>query len=238
MKKLTSLSIFFPAYNDEKTIGSLIVDAYRVGKKITEDLEVIVINDGSQDNTGVVLQKAKKDLPGLKIITHKNNQGYGGALKSGFAKATKDFVFYTDGDGQYVVNDLVLLLEKMRPGVAVVNGYKDGRSDSFLRRIIGKFYTYFLKFIFGIKIKDVDCDFRLIDKKVFEKVSLSFDSGAICLELIKKIQDAGFGFAEVQVKHLPRKFGTSQFFTFERILKTLADDFKFWVGITFKKNGN
>jgi len=235
MKKLSSLSIFFPAYNDEKTISGLVKNAYKYGALVAKKFEVIVIDDGSQDKTAEVLRQAQKEFPGLKIVTHHQNCGYGGALKSGFANSSGDYIFYTDGDGQYDVGELPLLVAKMDKEIAVVNGYKDGRQDTFFRFLAGKVYTFFLKLIFGIKIRDVDCDFRLIKKEVFEKVKLSFDSGAICLELVKKIQDAGFKFAEVKVSHLPRKYGRSQFFTFKRIWQTLVDDFNFWILLHFKK---
>ena len=156
-----------------------------------------------------------------RVITHPSNQGYGAALRTGFSAATKDWVFYTDGDSQYNPLELVNLVNALHDGADVVNGYKLTRNDSLMRILIGRAYHYFVKFLFGIRIRDVDCDFRLIPRSILEEIGLKSNSGAICLELVKKIQDAGYLFAEVPVNHYSRKYGVSQFFVPWRIIRTL-----------------
>lgn len=217
---ITSVSAVFPAYNDGGTIASMVTAALLALRQVTDDYEIIVTNDGSHDYTGRVLDELSVRFPELRVIHHPANQGYGAALKTGFAAATKDWVFYTDGDAQYNPLELVDLARALRPGVDAVNGYKLARNDSLLRIVIGKAYHHLVALLFGIRIRDVDCDFRLIPRKVLTEIELESVSGAICLELVKKIQDLGYVFAEVPVHHYSRKYGTSQFFSPWRILRT------------------
>lgn len=221
--KNKSVSVFFPAFNDAKSIGKLIDEAYEVLIDYTEDFEIIVINDGSTDDTAEVLSVLAEKYRVLKIVTHEKNRGYGAALISGFHNATGEFVFYTDGDGQYDVTELVLLLSRMESGVDVVNGYKIGRSDNRIRKIIGKLYNRFAHLLFELPIRDIDCDFRLIRKSRLDQIDLESVSGSICVELIYKLQKAGGVFAEIPVSHYPRLHGKSQFFTFAKVVPTLID---------------
>ena len=223
-----SISVFFPAYNDAGTIGSLVITAFHVLPELTDDYEVIVVNDGSSDYTAQVLDDLATKYPRFRPIHHPKNRGYGGALRTGCASATKDLVFYTDGDAQYDPNELRDLYQVLTPEVDIVNGYKIARSDPLHRKIIGRIYHHGVKFLFGFKLRDVDCDFRLIRRKVFDVVNLESDSGTICLELVKKLQDAGFNFAEVPVHHYHRTYGKSQFFNFPRLWRTLIQLLQLW----------
>ncbi|MFZ5881985.1 MAG: glycosyltransferase family 2 protein [Chloroflexota bacterium] len=219
-RKISSLSAVFPAYNDGGTIASMVTAALLALRRVTDDYEIIVTNDGSRDYTSQVLDELAVRYPELKVIHHPYNQGYGAALRTGFAAASKEWVFYTDGDAQYNPLELVDLVGALRPGVDAVNGYKLARHDSWLRILIGKAYHHLVALLFGIRIRDVDCDFRLIPRRILKEIALESVSGAICLEMVKKIQDAGYVFAEVPVHHYSRKYGTSQFFHPWRILRT------------------
>ena len=220
-KRISGISVVFPAYNDGGTIASMVAAAWIALQQVTKDFEIIVVNDGSSDYTATMLNEVSRRYPELRVITHPSNRGYGAALRTGFSAATKDWVFYTDGDSQYNPLELVNLVDALHEGVDVVNGYKLTRNDSWMRVAIGRAYHYFVKFIFGIRIRDVDCDFRLIPRNILEEIELKSNSGAICLELVKKIQDAGYVFAEVPVNHYSRKYGVSQFFVPWRIIRTL-----------------
>jgi glycosyltransferase involved in cell wall biosynthesis len=222
------LSIFFPAYNDSGTIASLVIAARATAQKLTQDFEVIVVNDGSADHTAEIVDELARTYPEVRVIHHPKNRGYGGALRSGFSGATKEFIFYTDGDAQYDPSELELLWPKMVAGVDVVNGYKISRSDPMHRIIIGRVYHHTVKLLFGLKVRDVDCDFRLLRRSVFDKISLEHNSGVICLELMKKLTDAGCVIAEVPVHHYHRAFGKSQFFNFPRLWHTAQDVLKLW----------
>jgi glycosyltransferase involved in cell wall biosynthesis len=223
------LSIFFPAYNDSGTIASLVITARNSAQRLTTDFEIIVVNDGSQDRTAAIADELSQTYPEVRVIHHPVNRGYGGALRSGFSGAIKEFVFYTDGDAQYDPSEMEVLWPKMGPGVDVVNGYKISRSDPLHRIIIGKIYHHTVKLLFGLKVRDVDCDFRLIRRSVFERISLEHNSGVICLELMKKLTDAGCRIEEVPVHHYHRSFGKSQFFNIPRLWHTARDVFKLWV---------
>jgi glycosyltransferase involved in cell wall biosynthesis len=230
-----SLSVFFPAYNDAGTIASLCLVAHMTARKITDDYEVIVVEDGSPDHTGELLDEMALHFPWLKVVHHAKNRGYGGALRSGFEAATKDLVFYTDGDAQYDPRELVKLYEAFSADVDFVNGYKIGRSDPVHRIVIGRVYHWFVKTVFGLRLRDVDCDFRLMRRGVFEKVVLTRSSGVICVELMKKVQDYGFRLAEVPVHHFHRSYGKSQFFNVPRVGRTLLDLMKLWWELVVKK---
>lgn len=228
IKKLPSLSIVFPCYNDAGSIGSLVLLAHRVGEWISDDYEVIVVDDMSTDNSRTILEELSVRYQLLRVIYHEVNKGYGGALRTGFAAAKNDFIFYTDGDGQYDVLELVRLAEYMSEGVHLVNGYKVNRADSWSRRLIGFGYNKFVRLAFGIRIRDVDCDFRLMRRSIFERVELESDTGVICTELIKKVQDQGFVIVEVPVHHFPRLYGSSQFFTFSHVVRSLWALVLYW----------
>ena len=231
----TGLSIFFPAYNDSGTIASLVITALRTARKLTPDHEVIVVNDGSADNTAEILDELARTYPAVRIVHHEKNRGYGGALRTGFATATRELVFYTDGDGQYDPSEMEVLWRRFDASVDLVNGYKISRSDPLHRIIIGRIYHHTVKILFGLKVRDVDCDFRLMRRRIFEVVHLEKSSGVICLEMMKKFQDAGFRVAEHPVHHYHRAHGTSQFFNFPRIFQTVIDVMKLWWQLVIRK---
>src|SRR3954471_9642193 len=140
-----SITAFFPAYNDAGTIASMAVVMDLTLRRLVDDYEIIVVNDGSPDHTGDVLADLATRYPRLRVITHPKNRGYGGALRSGFAHATKDLVFYTDGDAQYDPREITRLLPALTPDVDMVNGYKIERHDPMHRIIIGRIYHHAVK---------------------------------------------------------------------------------------------
>src|SRR3954454_10209275 len=231
----TGLSIFFPAYNDSGTIASLVITALRTARKLTPDHEVIVVNDGSKDGTADILEELASIYPQVRIVHHEKNRGYGGALRSGFAAATRELVFYTDGDAQYDPAEMAALWRRFDDSVDLVNGYKISRSDPLHRIVIGRVYHHTVKLLFGLKVRDVDCDFRLLRRSIFDNVHLEKSSGVICLEMMKKIQDAGFAISEVPVHHYHRSHGRSQFFNFRRLFKTAIDVARLWYVLVIRR---
>ena len=229
-----SLSVFFPAYNDGPSLPALIDKAFEQLAACSSDYEVIVINDGSYDNTDEVLSAlAYKHGARLRVIRHSRNLGYGQALRSGFAAATKDLVFYTDGDGQYDVGELPRLLAQMRGSIGLVNGYKLERSDPWHRICIGNVYNTFARCLFRIKLRDVDCDFRLIRRDILDEINLSSTSGTICVELVRKLELTECGVAEVGVRHYPRLHGRSQFFRVKSLAVTFTQLVRLWWRLVF-----
>jgi len=228
-KSKPGLSVFFPAYNDSGTIASLVITALKTARRLTSDFEIIIVNDGSADKTAEIAEELARTYPEVRVIHHERNQGYGGALRTGFAAARRDLVFYTDGDAQYDPAEMEALWEALRDDVDLVNGYKISRSDPLHRVVIGRIYHHTVKLLFGLSVQDVDCDFRLLRRSIFDRVSLEKSSGVICLEMMKKIEDAGFRIAEVPVHHYHRAYGRSQFFNFRRLFRTAIDVFRLWV---------
>ncbi len=223
------ISVFFPAFNDEGSIGGLVGDALAVLPTLADDYEVIVVNDGSSDGTAGVLDELARVEPRLRVVHHEVNRGYGGALRTGFASATKELVFYTDGDGQYDVRELARLRPLLVAGVDIVNGYKIQRADGWRRKALGATYNRLAHLLFNIPIRDVDCDFRLLRRRAVAGLELFSSSGSICVELVHKLHRAGCVFAEVPVHHYPRAHGRSQFLTLRRVGRTALDLLGLWL---------
>lgn len=223
------VSIFYPCYNDWGTMGSMIHFTVQTAERLGLDYEITIVDDGSQDHTLELLEEIQRQFPQVQVLHHDTNKGYGGALRSGFASGTKEWIFYTDGDAQYDVRELEILLEKATDDVDIVQGYKITRNDPFHRIIIGRVYHWIVKLSFGLKIRDTDCDFRLIRRSVFDKVKLNSNSGVICAEMMTKSQREGCRIAEVPVHHFERAHGKSQFFNYPRIARVVWQLIGLWL---------
>ncbi|MDR3703706.1 MAG: glycosyltransferase family 2 protein [Candidatus Sulfopaludibacter sp.] len=225
-----SLSVFFPAYNDAPSLPGLLQKTFATLERHVTDYEVIVVNDGSQDRTAQVLDElSRRYAPHLRVVTHPRNRGYGGALRTGFAAARKEFVFYTDADSQYDVTELPLLLARMTPDTGLVNGYKLERRDPAHRVWIGSAYNFCARLLFLIRIRDIDCDYRLIRRALLDKIQLTSTSGAVCVELVRKLELSGWRVDEVGVHHYERLYGRSQFFRIRSLAVTFSQILRLWV---------
>ncbi len=233
--KPAGLSIFFPAYNDSGTIASMVIRAVQAASELTHDYEVLVVDDGSSDATAEVADELARKYSQVRVIHHERNRGYGGALQTGIRSSTKELIFYTDGDAQYDPAELALLWRSLTPDADIVNGYKISRSDPLHRVVIGRLYHHIVAVMFGLKMRDVDCDFRLMRRSMFDRIDLEKTSGVICLEMMKKVQDAGFRMIEVPVHHFNRAYGKSQFFNFRRIVKTGVDVMRLWYVLVIRR---
>jgi len=232
---VTGLSVFFPAYNDSGTIASMVIRTVKVASELTSDFEIIVVDDGSGDGTADIADELARTYPQVRAVHHPTNRDYGAALQTGFRSATKELVFYTDGDAQYDPAELAALWPWMTADVDVVNGYKISRSDPAHRIVIGRVYHHIVSVMFGLTLRDVDCDFRLMRRSIFERINLEKTSGVICVEMMKKIQDGGFRIAEVPVHHFHRAFGTSQFFNYRRLLRVGRDLMRLWYALVVRR---
>lgn len=225
-KKLSSLSIFFPFYNDEGTIEKQISDAYKFGNLVSSKLQVIAIIGGnSKDKTEQKIFEMKEKFPDLVIVDKKDNfEGYA-VIKYGFRACTMDWVFYTDGDAQYHLDDLPKLVEKQfETNADVVNGYKLKRGDNFLRFFLGDVYARLSRFIFELPIRDTDCDFRLIKNEFLKQIDLVSTDSSILGELIKKLEFANAKFTEIPVSHYKREYGSSNYTAFNLFKEKLIGD--------------
>jgi glycosyltransferase involved in cell wall biosynthesis len=233
--KPAGLSVFFPAYNDSGTIASMVIRAVKAASELTPDFEVIIVDDGSADSTADIADELARKYPQVRAVHHPINRDYGAALQTGFRSATKELIFYTDGDAQYDPSELTVLWSQMTADCDLVNGYKISRADPLHRIVIGRVYHYIVSLLFGLKLRDVDCDFRLMRRTIFERINLEKTSGIICVEMMKKIQDAGFRIAEVPVHHYHRAFGRSQFFNFRRLFRTGRDLLILWNALVVRR---
>jgi glycosyltransferase involved in cell wall biosynthesis len=219
---VTSVTAFFPCYNDATTIAFMVRGALHAIDESGADGRVVVIDDGSTDASARVLADLAAAEPRLRVVTHEHNRGYGGALLSGFAAVEDQWVFYTDGDAQYDPRQLARLIAHAGDDVDVVQGYKLRRADGALRTVVGRMYHAVVRRAFAIEVRDTDCDFRLIRTSALARVQLAQTSGAICVELVRKLQDVGARFVEVGVDHYARPTGRSEFFRVRTIGRTLA----------------
>lgn len=235
MKVKPTISGFFPFLNDWGTIGSLVATLDSVLKKNTSNYEILIIDDGSNIRSKEILRDLKSVFKKVRIITHKVNRGYGGAIKSGIANSKMDWIFYTDGDAQYDPKELEILINCKKDKTDVVNGYKIKRADPWYRVVMGKMYHYFVKILFDTPIRDTDCDFRLMRRSIFNNIKLESNSGLICTEMIKKISDGGFSFQEVGVHHYWRTSGKSQFFNIKRVSRVITGLLVLWYRLVVLK---
>jgi len=221
------ISAFFPCYNDSATIGEVVKKAIRVLGELTPDYEIIIVDDGSKDASHQVLEALAASHPEVRIVRHDRNRGYGAALRSGIRTSTKKWVFYTDSDGQYDVEDLKRLYA-LSGTADVVNGFKEQRHDPWYRKLLGSTYNFLVRRVFLIPIRDVDCDFRLMRGDLVRSLDLRAEGGSICVELVKKLQAAGATFAETPVRHFPRLEGRSQFFRIRNLLVMVRELASLW----------
>ncbi len=221
-ERLPSLSIFFPAYNDAGSIGALVDDAYRIGGSIAREVQVIVVDDGSRDNTAVVLREAQQRYPGMQLVSHAVNRGYGAALRSALACCHGEWVFYTDGDGQYDVADLITLAAHTATA-DFITGYKRQRADAWYRLLFSRAFNRIAGLFFRIPVRDINCDCRLFRRALLDGVTFTQTGGLFGLELLLHVQHRGARIIEVPVRHLPRRFGHSQFFTVPGVTGALRD---------------
>jgi glycosyltransferase involved in cell wall biosynthesis len=218
----------FPCYNDGETIGGLVDDVHAALAPLVAELEVIVVNDGSSDNSRAVLDEMAATRPWLVVVHHERNRGYGGALISGFTAARYEWIFYTDGDAQYDAKEAALLVPLATEGVDIVQGYKLGRGDPFHRKVIGRVYHHVVKLLFHLPGRDTDCDFRLFRRSLVTNRPLQSTSGVICVEMMRSFREQGARFVEAPVHHYARPSGKSQFFRIPAIARSARQLLALW----------
>lgn len=198
--------MFFPAYNEEANVGPMVERLTAVLPQVSDDYEIIVVDDGSQDRTAEIATGLAAADPRVRLVRHQQNRGYGGALQSGFAASTKKYVFFTDGDGQFDVGEIPLLLPHV-PQYDVVIGYRIDRAEGGLRRVNAGAWNFLVRNLFGIPSRDVDCAFKLFDRRVFEVVHPEAEGAMISTEILARTVRAGFRITEVGVHHYARQHG-------------------------------
>lgn len=228
--KVDELSVFFPAYNEEANIETTVKKAEKILKKVAKKYEIIVVNDGSKDKTGEIADRLAKQSKFVRVIHHRENRGYGGALKSGLYGAKYQLIVFTDADGQFDFSEIDKFLKKQKEtGADLVIGYYLKRQVPFYRIWGSKFLWEPAVFLlFGLKVRDIDCGFKLIKKEVVEKIpKLESERGPfISSEFLIKAKKAGFKIAQIGVHHYPRKAGRATGASLKVILGGFSDLFR------------
>lgn len=232
MSKLSSLSVFFPCFNEEKNVPLFVKEALEVLPSIAKKFEIIVVNDGSSDQTLNVAKKLAKKHPEIKIVNHEKNRGYGASLRSGFEAAINDWVFFTDGDLQFRLDQLkefVPYTEKSN----VVIGYRKHRADGTVRATNAKLYKAFIDLLFRLHVRDIDCAFKLFSKDVLNKITLESDGAFISSEVLYKLKKKRVKFTQLPVDHFPRKFGSPTGNSLKVIIKAFKEPLKLYLHMKF-----
>src|SRR4030042_3690705 len=230
-KLIKELSVFFPTYNEEKNIEKVVLDAKVVLERIAEKWEIIVVEDGSKDKTPQVADKIAKKYKRIKVAHHKPNRGYCGALKTGFSSAKYEWVAFTDSDGQFDFSEITNFIKKQKETNAdLVIGYYKKRQVTAFKIITSKLWELTVFVLFGLKVRDVDCGFKLISKKVIEEIPpLESQRGAfLSSELLIKAKNKGFKIVEIPVTHYPRLKGVGTGRDLDVIIKSFVDLLRLW----------
>jgi glycosyltransferase involved in cell wall biosynthesis len=201
-----SISVFFPCYNEQASVARVAQQAVRVLEGLGADYEVIIVDDGSADETGRIADEIATDNDRIRVIHHEHNLGYGAALQSGFRAARKELVFYTDGDGQFDVNEMPALLPLM-DDYDIVSCYRMNRQDNVIRKINGWLWTKVTGLVFSLKVRDVDCAFKLYRRSIFDRIKMESTGALIDTEILARAVRKGYTITQKGVHHYPRTAG-------------------------------
>ncbi len=225
MNRLSSLSIFFPCYNEAENVERVTHVAVEAAPQFAESFEVIIVNDGSRDRTGEIADRLAAEIPEVRAVHNRPNRGYGGAVARGLTEARKEWIFFTDGDGQYDIGEVPKLIELLDRGDFAV-GYRLKRADSFLRVLNARAWGVLVRAVFGLTVRDIDCAFKLLPKSLIDGIELQSEGALISTELLAKAARRGLRIVETGVNHYPRKAGRQTGANPAVILKAFYELFK------------
>jgi len=224
--RLPSLSVFFPAYNESGNIERVVNAALEACAPAANALEVIVVDDGSSDSTAQIVEAIAERDERVRLVRHPANRGYGAALKSGLTAATGEYIFYTDGDGQFDIAEISALIPLMRDA-DIAAGYRIHRSDPWYRLVNARLYHWLIRALFGLKMRDVDCAFKLLRRSVLSGMTLKSDGALISAEFLLRARAAGCRIVEIGVHHYPRQWGNASGARLSVILRMFAELIRF-----------
>lgn len=223
--KLTSLSIFMPAYNEEGNIAATLIDATRAAKQVSQDYEIIVVNDGSHDRTGEIVSEMGRLDPHIRLLSHPKNKGYGAAVKTGLKNCRKDWIFFTDSDGQFHYDELLRFVEATA-SADLIMGYRKKRMDPFHRVFVAQVLLKIWNFVlFGLTVRDVDCAYKLFPRSLRDQIKLRSESAITVTEFIIKAKLTGARIKQLPVTHYPRRFGEQTGGNWRVILRAARESF-------------
>jgi len=224
-----NISFFVPAYNEEKNLATVINEADAVLREIANTYEILIVNDGSTDKTSKIADALGKSNPAIKTIHQTPNQGYGAALQTGFRTANKEYIFFTDADLQFNIQELKQFLPFI-PEYKAVLGFRENRKDSTVRLLNAKAWNLLNRFLFGLKVRDIDCAFKLFHRSVFDNISISSRGAMVSAELLIKLQRKGISFKEIPVSHFRREYGSATGAKFSVIKKAFQEMIQLYRG--------
>ena len=222
---MVSISVFFPCYNEQENVARTVEKALEVMEKLNVDFEIIIVDDGSSDGTGQIADEIAGRDKRIKVVHHHHNLGYGAALQSGFKTATKELVFYTDGDGQFDINEMPPLLSLMEQ-YDIVSCYRLNRRDPIIRKMNGWCWTRLICLLFGLRIRDIDCAFKLYKREIFDKIELSSTGALIDAEILARAVRKDYRIIQKGVHHYPRTSGEQSGANIRVVLRTFIELFK------------
>ncbi|MGD8450645.1 MAG: glycosyltransferase family 2 protein [Phycisphaerae bacterium] len=225
--KPLSLTIFFPCYNEEANVERVTQSAVEVGRKVAEDLEVLIVNDGSRDRTGEIADRLAAEIPEVRAVHNRPNRGYGGALQRGFREATKDWIFYTDGDGQFDLGELPRLLPLLETH-DIVSCYRLDRKDPLPRKLNAFAWSTLVNLLFRIGLRDIDGAFKIYPRTFIERITLHSTGALIDTEMLAKARNMGCSIAQLGVHHYPRTAGQQTGANLRVILRAFRELFRLY----------
>lgn len=227
---MTSLSIVIPAYNEQENVKAAVEKVSAVAQKLHMEYEILLVNDGSRDRTGEIAKtELTPSIPNFRLVEHFPNRGYGGALKAGFAAATKDLIAFIPADNQFDFDEVQLLLNQLTPETMIVSGRRVNRQDSFIRRLNGLGWNSVVRILFGYLITDIDCGFKLLRRDLLNHIHIESNGAMIDTEMLAGTRARGYKIIEVPVTHLPRTAGSPTGANIKVIFRAFRDLFKFRV---------
>lgn len=220
-----SLTIFFPCYNEEANVERVTLKALEVGRRIADELEVIIVNDGSKDHTGEIADRLAGEHREVRAVHNHPNLGYGGALQRGFREATKNWVFYTDGDGQFDFEEIPKLLPLLESH-DIVSCYRVDRKDPLVRKLNAWAWTTLVNWLFGLRLRDIDCAFKIFPRELFERIEMKSMGALIDTEILARARNLGYSITQIGVHHYPRTAGEQSGANIRVIARAFKELFK------------
>jgi len=235
INKLKSLSVFFPIYNEEQNIPLFIKEAQLVLPKVAKKYEIIIVDDGSTDNSLKIANKYEKEYSNIKVVRHQKNQGYGAALKTGIKNTSHKWVFYTDGDLQFDIAQI----EKFTKYVSdfkVIIGYRANRDEGGFRSFNAWLWKIYIGLLYRVGVKDIDCAFKLLDGELIRSLDLISSGAFLSTEILYKLKKRGLKFMQIPVEHKPRIYGEPTGANIKVILRALKDSLLLYLRIKFNNH--
>lgn len=220
-----SLSVFFPCHNEQENVGRVVLGALEFLPTVSDDFEIIIVDDGSKDDTPIIADRLAAEHETVRVVHHEVNRGYGGALRSGFLASSKEWVFYTDGDGQFDIGDLAGILN-LACEYDIVTCYRIDRKDSAIRRLNAWAWGKLVNVVLGLNVRDVDCAFKLFRREIFDRIEMRSEGALIDAEVLAKAHRAGYTMAQRGVRHYARQAGQQSGSNIRVILRAFRELYK------------